>query len=276
LTGKAGLALKRAAIMDEHMEAVSAERPYASTTARVLRGLRPTAPAAFGAFAVAFVAALLMPMAWLSAICWNLYLDTIHPIFMEPLGNAARIGVGLGMGVIAVLAAAAVVLALATPAAQTWLARFRGAKNADDFSEYADTAEAPPSFARRRSADVHPDAPPVAPINALRDLPAAGLGPVPLDVTVVEPAEIETLDLVEYAADPATHEPEAIADAAADPVQPDRADTSLGAMVARLEAGLVRQRDSTDSGPDDTAPAVDLALEAALSTLHRMNKRAVG
>jgi hypothetical protein len=44
-------------------------------------------------------------------------------------------------------------------------------------------------------------------------------------------------------------------------------------MVARLESGLVRQR---ALGEPDAAPSVDLALEAALSTLARMNKTAVG
>lgn len=267
------------------MEAVSAERPYGSTTARVLRGLRPTAPAALGAFAVAFGAALLMPMGWLSAICWNLYLDTIHPIFMEPLGSAARIGVGLGFGVIAVLAAAAVVLALATPAGQDWLARFRRPAAADDFSEFAADADIAPTFARRRSADVHPDAPPVAPINALRDLPAAGLGPVPLEVPandradiiaaqVAEIADDDALDLVEFAIEPVAELAETAAEDAAAP--PEVVDASLGGMVARLEAGLARQRDTAANSHADTAPTIDFALEAALSTLQRMNKAAVG
>jgi hypothetical protein len=268
------------------MEAVSAERPYGSMLGRVVRGLRPTAPAALGAFAVAFVAALLMPMAWLSAICWNLYLDTIHPIFMEPLGNAARIGVGLGFGVIAVLAASAVVLALATPAGKDLLARFRRPATADDFSEFAADADIAPTFARRRSADIHPDAPPVAPINALRDLPAAGLGPVPVAAPANDPADFiaapvaeiaddDALDLVEFAFEPVAEVTETFADGEAVTL-PDPADTSLGAMVARLEAGLVRQREPAADSHSDTAPTIDFALEAALSTLHRMNKAAVG
>jgi hypothetical protein len=276
----------KAVIMDQQMDAVSAERPYASTTARVLRGLRPTAPAALGAFAVAFVAALLMPMAWLSAICWNLYLDTIHTIFMEPLGNATRIGVGLGFGVIAVLIAAAVVLALATPAGQDWLARFRRPAAADDFSEFAADADKAPTFARRRSADIHPDAPPVAPINALRDLPASGLGPVALDVPandaadniavpVAEIADDDALDLVEFADEPVIDAVEMVADENTDAL-PEVVDTSLGAMVARLEAGLVRQRDTAADSNAEPAPTIDFALEAALSTLQRMNKAAVG
>ena len=278
----------KAATMDQQMDAVSAERPMGGTAARVLRGLRPTLPAALGAFAVALAAGLLMPMAWLSAICWNLYLDTIHPIFMEPLGNAARLGVGLGLGVIAMLAAAAVVLALATPAAQQWLARFRRSPRADDFSEFAAQADAPPTFARRRSADIHPDAPPVAPINALRDLPAAGLGPTPVDVPADDPADIiaapvadgandDALDLVEFADEPVAEGVEAVVHDEAGAL-PAVIDTSLGGMVARLEAGLVRQRVTATATDNDAepVPAIDFALEAALSTLQRMNKAAVG
>ena len=65
----------------------------------------------------------------------------------------------------------------------------------------------------------------------------------------------------------------------------DPADKSLGAMVARFEAGLARRRQ--DAAAQATAPAttgvaaaeeleVDFALEAALSTLHRMTRQSVG
>lgn len=253
------------------MEAVSAARPQGSTLARVLRGLRPTAPAAFAGFALGLSFALLMPMAWLSAICWNLYLDKLHPIFVEPLGQAARIGVGIGLGVIAMLLAAAVVLALATPAGQAWLARFRRPVRADDFTEFAGADEAPISFPRRRSADVHPDAPPVAPINALRDLPAAGLGPV----RAIDAANDAASHVIVAATDAADEDMLELADfidAEAAAAAGGNEDMSLGAMVARLEAGLARQRSDGGEAP----PPVDLALEAALSTLARMNQRAVG
>ena len=265
----------KAAFMDPPMEAVSAARPQGSTLARVLRGLRPTAPAAFAGFALGLSFALLMPMAWLSAICWNLYLDKLNPIFVEPIGNSARIGVGIGLGMIAMLLAAALVLALATPAGQAWLERFRRPAAANDFSDFVGADEAPIDLPRRRSADIHPDAPPVAPINALRDLPAEGLGPVAA-VSVDEPAaeaipadtEFEALDLTAFAE-------------ATDLAAPEPADTSLGAMVARLEAGLARRDavmpEDRDANSDSiAAPTVDLALEAALSTLARMNKKAVG
>lgn len=260
--------------MEENMEAVSTGRPHGGTLSRVLRGLRPAAPAAVGAALLGFAAALLMPMAWLSAICWNLYLDTLHPIFVEPLGGAARVWVGLGLGVITMLLATAVALALETPTGQQWRARLRRPV-ADDFSEFASADTPSPGFARRRSADVHPDAPPVAPINALRDLPAAGLGLVPLeqpanDLAVVEAdalAAEEPLELADYAVE---------SDAGAEPGLLDLADASLGAMVARLEAGLERQRSRADDSGAAMLPTVDLALEAALSTLARMNKAAVG
>ncbi|MBA4747716.1 MAG: hypothetical protein H2056_03270 [Sphingopyxis sp.] len=262
----------KAAYMDPPMEAVSAARPQGSTLARVLRGLRPTAPAAFAGFALGLSFALMMPMAWLSAICWNLYLDKLHPIFIEPLGHAARIGVGIGLGVIAMLFAAAVVLALATPAGQAWLAHFRRPAPAHDFSEYAGLDEAAPSVPRRRSADIHPDAPQVAPINALRDLPAAGLRPMPMIDAANDMAMDEILPAID-ATDDEMLELADFTDASSIAAVPESEDTSLGAMVARLEAGVMRQR---GDGGEASPPPVDLALEAALSTLARMNQRAVG
>lgn len=262
----------KAAFMEPPMEAVSAARPQGSTLARVLRGLRPTAPAAFAGFALGLSFALLMPMAWLSAICWNLYLDKLHPIFIEPLGGAARIGVGLGLGVIAMLLAVAAVLALATPAGQARLARFRRRAPATDFGEYMGVDEPAPNFPRRRSADIHPDAPAVAPINALRDLPAGGLGPVPMIGAANDMAMGEVLAATAVTVDEMLELAD-FADASCSAAVTESEDTSLGAMVARLEAGVMRQR---GDGGEASSPPVDLALEAALSTLARMNQRAVG
>jgi hypothetical protein len=66
-------------------------------------------------------------------------------------------------------------------------------------------------------------------------------------------------------------------------VQAEPLDSSLGGMVARFEAGLDRRRNRVPSASDtppaaneDDDPAVDLALEAALSTLQRMSRAAVG
>lgn len=71
----------------------------------------------------------------------------------------------------------------------------------------------------------------------------------------------------------------------APPPLPDPADKSLGAMVARFEAGLSRRRQdavakaaipASDSVALEPEPEVDFALEAALSTLQRMNRQSVG
>jgi hypothetical protein len=62
------------------------------------------------------------------------------------------------------------------------------------------------------------------------------------------------------------------------PPLPAAIDNSLGAMVARLEAGLARRRAAPGEAGESAAvePEVDLALEAALSTLQRMTRQSVG
>jgi hypothetical protein len=258
--------------MDEEMDAAIGNHGHHDAARGVLAGLRPALPAATVAFVAMFLAAWIIPMGWLSAICWQLYLDTIHPIFAEPLGNATRLALGIGMGLLAMLAATLIALVLAMPEVRGLWAKRKSADAAmwDDFP-----AAAAPSLARRR-ADVHPDAPPVAPINALRDLPPEGLMPSP--VTAEEPLDLADMVAVDapVAAAAAALEPTETAALAA---LPDPDDMSLGAMVARFEAGLDRRRSglaaATPANGDDT-PALDLALEAALSTLHRMNKSAVG
>jgi len=159
-----------------------------------------------------------------------------------------------------------------------------------------DGAEAAP---RRRRADLHPDDPPRPPIRAGRDLPAEGLFPsaparedgpdVPVDADADELVdELVLADLAPVEDMAAGEEPwlqPATADAG--PVLPDPADNSLGAMVARLEAGLVRRKEpqaaATPAIPTPGAPAaaeqpeeIDFALEAALGTLQRMNRHANG
>src|SRR3546814_10071699 len=65
---------------------------------------------------------------------------------------------------------------------------------------------------------------------------------------------------------------------------PDPADKSLGAMVARFEAGLTRRRQdaiakaaipSATGVAAEDEPEVDFALEAAPSTLQRMTRTTV-
>jgi hypothetical protein len=100
----------------------------------------------------------------------------------------------------------------------------------------------------------------VAPEDELMLADVAPAEPAPGDEPWLQPAEI------------------------AAPAIPDPADQSLGAMVARFEAGLARRRDarpeplpsaSTAANEDDMAN-IDFALEAALGTLQRLNRQAVG
>ncbi|NJS14541.1 MAG: hypothetical protein HC788_07955 [Sphingopyxis sp.] len=265
--------------MDEEMDAAIGTDRQGDGARRVLASLRPAFPAAAAAVGVALLAAFLIPMSWVSVICWQLYLDKIHPVFAEPLGNATRLALGLGFGILAMLVATLIALLLATPEARAlWSKRKRA--DAAMWDEFAPTAT--PSFARRRRADEHPDAPPVTPINALRDLPPEGLVPTgtvrgePLDLA--DPV-VDDVPMVTEAGAEAVHVAEVEPVMAA--ALPDPDDMSLGAMVARFEAGLERRRSGAAVHPaspanEDDLPHLDLALEAALSTLQRMNKSAVG
>lgn len=270
--------------------------------APILKGLRPAVPAMAGAFGLTFLFAAMMPMPWIASICWNFYLDLIHPIFAQPLGNAARAGVALlfasGAAIVALIAA----LALAKPAVkgnramnQRVAARARqtaGDADADVSAEPAADSQA----LRRRRIDGHPDAPPVSPISAMRDLPAGGLGPSPAPVHYGLSDDMGAGDADQDDADAPFDlgaamqvddcDPGSEPDGFAVPVAADDAgDTTLGGMVARFEAGLDRRRSRMANPPtaetpphanEDDEPAVDLALEAALSTLQRMSRTAVG
>lgn len=290
----------------------------------IWRGFRPAMPATVGAFALTFLFAAMMPMPWIGAICWNLYLDSIHPIFAPPLGNAARIGVALGLAIIAALIALVIALAMVKPAVkgnqamnQRVAKRARQAVSDDDAEAEAEDSQ----ILRRRRIDGHPDAPPVAPIMADRDLPVGGLGPVRpaavdyglggggMTATAAAPFagpsgqdadqadddgdDLLDLGFAEQLHDDAPAEFGAAAPPFAAPAPAPVAadDGTLGAMVARFEAGLDRRRNRPQRsdaaapspiGPgaapanEDDGPVVDLALEAALATLQRMSKSAVG
>jgi hypothetical protein len=272
----------------------------------VLRGFRPAVPATVGAFVLTLLFAAMMPMPWVSAICWNLYLDTIHPIFAPPLGNAARLGVALGLAIIAALIALVIALAMVKPAVKGNQAmNQRVAKRARQTAaepEAEDSSE-DSQLLRRRRIDAHPDAPPVAPIRADRDLPEGGLGPtkpVPVDYGLNSAPQTYQAERRDNPADALLPENDGdfldlgFAEQLDEPAPPARpvapapgADQSLGAMVARFEAGLDKRRnrpaaDAAEPVPapapanEDDGPAVDLALEAALATLQRMSKSAVG
>lgn len=266
-----------------------------------LHVLRPTMPAVIGAAALTFLFAAVMPLAWVFGIGWNLYLDRLSDLFVAPVGNGARLVLALGLASVAALVAAFVALVIAEPEASGLAALRRRLRRRE---AVADDIDMPV----RRRADLHPDDLPRAPIRAGRDLPAAGLGPLasPPEADVADVAA--PTDAPDEAAtvgdDPAPADELVLADLA--PVEvaveddlpwlqpadhagspmPDPADRSLGAMVARFEAGLTRRRQATAATaavpvPDaaaneDGVPEIDLALDAALSTLQRMNRGAIG
>lgn len=267
----------------------SSDTPDRTTSNAWLRVLRPAMPAVIGAAALVFLFAALMPMTWVAAISWNLYLDRLSDYFVPPVGNAARLLLALGMAAVAAVLAGFVALLVDSPEAAGLASlrdRFRGAGAAAD--DDADDA----SWTRRRRVDLHPDDPVRPPIRAGRDLPAGGLGALGAadddrsDRTpepVSAPDDDDELILADLAHDdPDAGEEPWLQPAAMTTIPaPAPADNSLGAMVARLEAGLARRRQSPGTAaPADAMAApdaeVDVALEAALSTLQRMTRQSVG
>jgi len=289
----------------------TSDNPGKAASSALLRVLRPAMPAVIGGAALTFLFAAVMPMSWVAGIGWNLYLDRLSDYFVPPVGNAARLLLALGMAAIASMIAGLVALLIAQPDAAGLSAlrdRFRGSSTRD--ADEADDRETDFS-ARRRRVDLHPDDPPRPPIRAGRDLPAGGLGPLtpataePVVEAGAAPAAEQSADadlwLGEFAeqnADELVLADLAPADAAltgdepwlqpaeiAAPRLPAATDNSLGAMVARLEAGLARRQPAMGDAAALAAPAdgvaapepeVDLALEAALSTLQRMTRQSVG
>jgi hypothetical protein len=170
------------------------------------------------------------------------------------------------------------------------LARRKRPRAAPAFTDASDDVEAAP---RRRRADLHPDDLPRPPIRAGRDLPAEGLFPT-APAPEADPeadGDDDELVLADLAPveDMAPGEEPWLQPAAIDagPVLPDPADNSLGAMVARLEAGIARRNRQQAAAPpavpapgtpvgEEQAEEIDFALEAALGTLQRMNRHATG
>lgn len=272
----------------------TSDNPGHGKASALLRALRPAMPAVIGAAALTFLFAAVMPMSWVAGIAWNLYLDRLSDYFVPPVGNAARLILAFGMAAIASLIAGLVALLIAQPEAaglSSLRGRFRR-EAAADLDEDSDVF-----WTRRRRVDLHPDDPLRPPIRAGRDLPAGGLGPLNAEVAdnsaeadlwLDEFAEQNTDELV--LADLAPEEPAEGEEPWLQPAQMTAkplsaaSDNSLGAMVARLEAGLARRREPTATddatAPDGAAlephPEVDFALEAALSTLQRMTRQSVG
>jgi len=275
------------------MDETSENRAKAIATA-LLRALQPAIPAVIGAAALTFLFAAVMPFSWVAGISWNLYLDRLSDLFVQPIGNGGRLALALGMSAIAAVIAGFVAVLIAKPEAaglSSLRERFRRASpdvESDDSEEF---------LTRRRRVDLHPDDPPRPPIRAGRDLPAGGLDGSAIAEPVAPglwPGKVEVEEADELVLDDLAPEEEFDGDApwlqpaemTAPPPMPDPADKSLDAMVARFEAGLARRRQAAPIStaaipmPDDDAPEsepeVDFALEAALSTLQRMTRQSVG
>ena len=260
----------------------------------LLRTLRPAMPAVIGAAALTFLFAAVMPMSWVAGIGWNLYLDRLSDYFVPPIGNAGRLVLALGMAAIASVIAGLVALLIAEPEA-AGLSSLRGRFRREPTADADEDGDA--FWTRRRRVDLHPDDPVRPPIRAGRDLPAGGLGP--LNAEVADQSAEADLWLDEFAEQNADElvladlAPEDHAAGDEPWLQPAEmtakplsaaSDNSLGAMVARLEAGLARRREpaaaddatAPDGATVEPDPEVDFALEAALSTLQRMTRQSVG
>ncbi len=296
----------------------TSDNPGKALSSALLRTLRPVMPAVIGAAALTFLFAAVMPFSWVAGIAWNLYLDRLSNYFVPPVGNAARLILALTMAAIASLIAGLVAVLIAKPEAaglSSLRRRFRRSSD-DDEQDEGDVI-----LTRRRRADLHPDDPPRAPIRAGRDLPAGGLGPLTAagvteaaepgqwlgvpgegDIDELVLADLAPADSLEASGEPWLQPAEMTAPVVTAPVMraqampvmamPDPSDNSIGAMVARFEAGLARRRqdpgaaaattaiprfdDGRDTFAPEPEPEVDFALEAALSTLQRMTRQSVG
>ena len=272
----------------------TSDNPGHGKASALLRTLRPAMPAVIGAAVLTVLFAAVMPMSWVAGIAWNLYLDRLSDYFVPPVGNAARLLLAFGMAAIASLIAGLVALLIAQPEA-AGLSSLRGRFRRESTADADEDSEA--FWMRRRRVDLHPDDPVRPPIRAGRDLPAGGLGP--LNAEVADHSAEADLWLDEFAEQNADElvladlAPEDHAAGEEPWLQPAEmtakplsaaSDNSLGAMVARLEAGLARRREPTAAdaatAPDGAAvepdAEVDFALEAALSTLQRMTRQSVG
>lgn len=274
------------------MEETSENRAKAIAIA-LLRALQPAIPAVIGAAALTFLFAAVMPFSWVAGISWNLYLDRLSDLFVQPIGNGGRLALAFGMSAFAALIAGLVALLIAKPEA-AGLSSLRNRFRRTSHEVESDDSEE--ILTRRRRVDLHPDDPPRPPIRAGRDLPAGGLdgsaiaaaaapGLWPGEAEADGADELVLADLApeeEFDGDAPWLQP---AEMTSPPPMPDPADKSLGAMVARFEAGLTRRRQvapaATAAIPVPEAaeteePEVDFALEAALSTLQRMTRQSVG
>ena len=277
----------------DDMEVTSENRAKGIATA-LLRALQPAIPAVIGAAALTFLFAAVMPFSWVAGISWNLYLDRLSDLFVPPIGNGGRLALAFGMSAFAALIAGLVAVLIAKPEAAGLSSLRERFRRAPHEAESDDSEEI---LTRRRRVDLHPDDPPRPPIRAGRDLPAGGLDGSAIAEPVApalwlgeaeadDAGELVLADLApeeEFDGDAPWLQPGAMS---SPPPMPDPADKSLGALVARFEAGLTRRQRAAPAPtaaipvPDDVGAEgeaeVDFALEAALSTLQRMTRQSVG
>ena len=287
-----------------------------------MRALRPAMPAVIGAAALTFLFAAVMPMAWVFGIGWNLYLDRLSDLFVPPVGNGARLALALGMALVAALVAAFVALLIAEPEASGLAAlgrrlrrrqeavdddipvRRRADLHPDDLpraplragrdlpEQGLGPVDAAPEVAADYLLEYEPDA--LAGADVVEDADAvetveAAVAPYTPPAVGAAPDEEDELilaDLAPVEVETPGDEPWLQPAKVAGPAMPDPADKSLGAMVARFEAGLARRRETRTATaavpvPDvaaneDADEEIDFALEAALSTLHRLNRGTTG
>ena len=120
--------------------------------------------AAIGAVALGVVG-LLVPIAWLETISFQMYLDNVIAAAAPPLGTTAKIVAALALALFGALLGFVLAKAFGVAASDfsfvDLIARLRGTG--------ADDEEDAPEL---RAADRHPDAPARRPFSAARDIPA--------------------------------------------------------------------------------------------------------
>ena len=200
------------------------------------RGTIDLPVAALAALSVAFVA-FAAPAGLLGELVALTGLPALLPAAAPPLGATARIALALGGSAIVF----GLVLALLG-----WLDRFAAPRPPRFVPE--------PDSPRLRRRDLHPDAPAVKPVSAVRDF---GTFEAPIATVPAPEPEAEPLSPVAF-------------------VLPEATD-SLPNLMARLEQGLARREAApsprtTPPSPRPVGPAND-RLQSAIESLQRLAAR---
>lgn len=208
------------------------------------------AVASLAGLAVAFFA-FAAPVHLLDGLVAASGLPSLMPAAAPPLGITARIAIGV-LGGFAAFGFAFTLL--------RWLDRF-ARPSARPTLRVEPDADAP----RLRRRDLHPDAPPVRPIQAVRDFgdPAAAELPVWITPEVVSEESVAEEIVVPETPAPAP--------------QPSSEPATLAELMARLEDGLARRHTPTRRR-DPPAPAErhapsDDRLQSAIESLQRLAAR---